>query len=166
MTNQWTHYSANLRKICNIIGPKTWDIMKKLICSQYLDWQFLLSLNILIFCCCRKEKPLFPPSIVVLHVWKLVKFPMTNCLVSACALTILVTSLVVYWWLNNDPNIPIHFVITTLKWEWTLIKWSNSISEVTVSYLYLFYWHLINLSTLTGPPFIDCTTTHQEVGLF
>ena len=48
-TNRWRHYSANLPKICDIIGPKLKILGKKLICSQYLDWQFLLSLNILSF---------------------------------------------------------------------------------------------------------------------
>ena len=44
MTIRWRYYSANLQKICNIVGLRYKE--EKLTCSQYLDQQFLLSLNI------------------------------------------------------------------------------------------------------------------------
>ena len=47
--NQWRHYSANLQKILILLVQKLKILGKKLTCSQYLDCQFLLSLNILSF---------------------------------------------------------------------------------------------------------------------
>ena len=49
MKNQWRYYSAYLKKIGNIVGPKLKILGRELTCSQYIDGQFLLSPNILSF---------------------------------------------------------------------------------------------------------------------